>query len=76
MQEHTRDIRFNPEVRIHKESYILVEGFTKNRFFLNPFLSEGVTKTRLSHLLSQRWIIQTSQGSPHQLVAQGQPLTI
>jgi hypothetical protein len=76
MQEHTRDARFNPEVRIHKESYILVEGFTKNRVSLNPFLSQGVIKTPLSCLLSQRWAIQTSQGTPHQAVAQGQPLTI
>jgi hypothetical protein len=39
MQEHMRDTRFNPEVRIHKESYVLVEEFTKNRISLNPFLS-------------------------------------
>jgi hypothetical protein len=45
---HTRDTRFNPDVQIHKESYVLVEGFTKNRVSLNPFLSQGVTKTPLS----------------------------
>jgi hypothetical protein len=66
-----RDTRFNPEAQIHKESYILIEGFTKNRVSLNPFLSQGVTKTPLSYLLSQRWAIQTSQCSPHQEVAQG-----
>jgi hypothetical protein len=76
MQEHTRDTRFNLEVQIHKESYVFVEGFTKNQISLNPFLSQGVTKIPLSGLLSQRWIIQTSQGSPHQAVAQGQSLTI
>jgi hypothetical protein len=71
-----RDTRFSPEVRIYKESYVLVEGFTKNHVSLNPFLSQGVTKTPLSYSLSQRRIIQTSQGSPHQAVAQGQPLTV
>jgi hypothetical protein len=76
MQEHMRDIRFNPKVRIHKESYVLVKGFTKNLVSLNPFLSQRVTKTPLSCLLSQRWAIQTFQGSPHQAVAQGQPLTV
>jgi hypothetical protein len=76
MQENMRDTRFNLEIWIHKESYILIEGFTKNWVSLNPFLSQGVTKTPLSCLLSQRWAIQTSQGSPHQVVAQGQPLTI
>jgi hypothetical protein len=76
MQEHTRDTRFNSEVQIHKASYVLVEGFTKNRVSLNPFLSQGVAKTPLSCLLSQRWAIQTSQGSPHQAIAQGKPLTI
>jgi hypothetical protein len=76
MQEHTRNARFNPNVQIHNESYVLIEGFTKNRVSLNSFLSQGVTKTPLSYLLSQRWAIQTSQGSPHQVVAQGQPLTV
>jgi hypothetical protein len=76
MQEHMRDTRFNPEVQIHKESYVLVEGFTKNRVSLNPFLTQVVTKTFLSCLLSQRWEIQTSQGSPLNVVAQGQPLDI
>jgi hypothetical protein len=76
MQEHVRETRFNPEVQIHKESYVLVKEFTKNQVSLNPFLPQGVTKTPLSFLLSQRWAIQTSQGSPHQAVAQGQPITI
>jgi hypothetical protein len=71
-----RDTRFNLDVWIHKESYILVEGFTKNQISLNPFIFQGVTKTPLSCLLSQRWAILTSQGSPHKAVAQGQPLTI
>jgi hypothetical protein len=71
-----RDTRFKPEVQIHKESYILIEGFTKNQVSLNHFLSQGVTKTPLSRLLSRRWVIQTSQGSPHQAIAQEQPLTI
>jgi hypothetical protein len=35
------DTRFNPEVWIHKESYVFVEGFTKNLFSLNPFLAQG-----------------------------------
>jgi hypothetical protein len=47
MQEHTRNTRFYPEVWIHKESYVLVEGFTKNQVSLNPFLSQEVTKTYL-----------------------------
>jgi hypothetical protein len=50
MQEHMRDTRFSPEVRIHKESYVLVEGFTKNRVSLNPFLSQEVTKNYLEFL--------------------------
>jgi hypothetical protein len=45
MQEHIRNTRFCPEVWIHKESHVLVEGFTKNRVSLNPFLSQEVTKT-------------------------------
>jgi hypothetical protein len=71
-----RDTRFNPEIRIHKESYVLVEGFTKNWVSLNHFHSQGITKTTLSYLLSQQWVIQTSQGSPHKAVAQEQPLII
>jgi hypothetical protein len=50
MQEHMRDTRFSPEVQIHKESYTLVEGFTKNQVSLNPFLSQEVTKTYLELL--------------------------
>jgi hypothetical protein len=45
-----RDMRFTPEVQIHKESYILVKGFTKNWVSLNPFLSQEVTKTNLELL--------------------------
>jgi hypothetical protein len=45
MQEHMRDTRFNLEVRIHKESYVLVEGLTKSQVSLNPFLTQVVTKT-------------------------------
>jgi hypothetical protein len=71
-----RDTRFSPEVQIHKESYVLVDGFTKNRVSLNPFLSQGVTKTLLSYSLSQRMVIQNFQGSPHQAVAQGQLLNV
>jgi hypothetical protein len=76
MLEHTGDTRFNLKVQIHKESYILVEEFIKNWVSLNPFLSQGVTKTTLSCLLSQRWATQIFQGSPHKAVAQGEPLTI
>jgi hypothetical protein len=50
MLEYPRDTRFSPEVRIHKESYVLVEGFTKNRVSFNPFLSQEVTKTYLELL--------------------------
>jgi hypothetical protein len=50
MQEHMRDTGFNPEVRIHKESYILVEELTKSQVSLNPFLSQEVTKTDLELL--------------------------
>jgi hypothetical protein len=70
------DTRLSLEVRIHKESYVLVEGFTKNWISLDPFLSQGVTKTLLGCSLSQRWVIQIFLGLPHQAVAQGQPLTI
>jgi hypothetical protein len=45
-----RETGFYPEVRIHKESYILVEWFTKNWVSLNPFLSQEVTKTNLELL--------------------------
>jgi hypothetical protein len=38
---------FYPEIQIHKKSYILVEGFTNNRVYRNPFLSQEVTKTNL-----------------------------
>jgi hypothetical protein len=50
MQEHKRDMRFYLEVRIHKESYVLIEGFTKYQVSLNPFLSQEVTKTDLELL--------------------------
>jgi hypothetical protein len=43
-------MRFNPEVRIHKESYVLVEELTKSYVFLNPFLSQVVTHTDLELL--------------------------
>jgi hypothetical protein len=43
-------MRFNPEVRIHKESYILVEELTKSWVSLNTFLSQVVTKTDLKLL--------------------------
>jgi hypothetical protein len=54
MQEYMRDTRFNLEVQIHKESYVLIEGFTKNQISLNPFLTQVVTKTFLSCSLSQQ----------------------
>jgi hypothetical protein len=40
-------MRFNPEVWIHKELYVLVEELTKSRVSLNTFLSQVVTKTDL-----------------------------
>jgi hypothetical protein len=40
-------MRFDPEVRIHKESYVLVEELTKSQVSLNPFLSQVATKTDL-----------------------------
>jgi hypothetical protein len=43
-------MRFNPEVRIHKESYVLVERFTKNRVSLNPFLHSSSHKDDLELL--------------------------
>jgi hypothetical protein len=57
IQKHMGDIRFYPEVQIHKKSYVIIEEFTKNWVSLNPFLSQGVTKTTLNCLLSQRWTI-------------------
>jgi hypothetical protein len=45
-----RDTRFNPEVQIYKESYVLVEGLTKRQVSLNPFLPQVVTKTDLELL--------------------------
>jgi hypothetical protein len=50
MREHTRDTWFYLEVRIHKESCILVEEFTKNQISLNPFLSQEVTNIDLELL--------------------------
>jgi DNA-binding CsgD family transcriptional regulator len=43
-------MRFNPEVWIHKESYVLVEELKKSQVSLNPFLSQVVTKTELELL--------------------------
>jgi hypothetical protein len=40
----TGDTIFYPEVRTHKESYILVEVLTKSRVSLNPFLTQVITK--------------------------------
>jgi hypothetical protein len=65
-----------PDVRIHKESYVLIEELTKSRVSLNPFLSHVVTKTDLELLTITKGVIQTSQGSPHKTVAQEQPLTV
>jgi hypothetical protein len=53
MQEHTRDTRFNSDVQIYKESYVLIEGFTENRVSHDPFLTQVVTKTFLSCSLLQ-----------------------
>jgi hypothetical protein len=44
-------MRFNPEVWIHKESYVLIEELTKSRVSLNPFLSQVVTKIDLEILI-------------------------
>jgi hypothetical protein len=41
MQVNTRDTRFYPEIWIHKESYILVDGFTKNRVSQPFFFSRS-----------------------------------
>jgi hypothetical protein len=43
-------MRFNPEVQIHKESYILIEELTKSCVSLNLFLTQVVTKTDLELL--------------------------
>jgi hypothetical protein len=69
-------MRFNPEVQIHKESYILVEELTKSRVSLNPFLTQLVTKTDLELLTITKMGNTNFQGSPHKTVAQGQPLTV
>jgi hypothetical protein len=45
-----RDMRFNPEVWIHKESYVLIQGLNKSRVSLNPFLTQVVKKTDLELL--------------------------
>jgi hypothetical protein len=37
-------MKIYPEVQIHKESYVLIEGLIKSRVSLNPFLSQVVTK--------------------------------
>jgi hypothetical protein len=38
-------MRFNHDVQIHNESYVLIEELTKSQVSLNPFLSQVVTKT-------------------------------
>jgi hypothetical protein len=43
-------MRFNPEVQIHKEFYVLIEELTKSRISLNSFLTQVVTKTDLKLL--------------------------
>jgi hypothetical protein len=43
-------MRFNLEVRIHKESYILIEELTMSRISLNHFLTEVVIKNDLKLL--------------------------
>jgi hypothetical protein len=45
-----RYTRFNPEVQIHKESYVLIEGLTKRQISLNPFLTQVIIKTDLKLL--------------------------
>jgi hypothetical protein len=45
-----RDTRFSSEVQIHKESYVLIEGFTKNRVSVNPFLLSRSHKDNLELL--------------------------
>jgi hypothetical protein len=46
----TRETRFNHEVQIHKGSYILVEGFIKDRVSLNSFLTQVCHKDVLEML--------------------------
>jgi hypothetical protein len=70
-----RDTRFNPEVRIHKESYILIKGF-KESGLSQPFPHSSCHKDVLELLTITIRIIQTFQGSPHKAIAQGQPLTV
>jgi hypothetical protein len=41
---------FNLEIWIHKESYVLIEGLTKNRVSLKSFLTQVVTKIDLELL--------------------------
>jgi hypothetical protein len=67
-----RDTRFNFEARIHKESYILIEGFTKNRVSLDPFLTQDV----LELLTITTRVIQIFQDTPHKAVAQEKSLII
>jgi hypothetical protein len=71
-----RDTRFYPEVRIHKESFVLIEETTKSQVSLNPFLSQVVTKTDLELLTITKIGHTNFLGSPHKVVAQGQHLTI
>jgi hypothetical protein len=40
----TRDTRFYPKDQVHKESYILIEEFTKSSVSLNAFLTQVITK--------------------------------
>jgi hypothetical protein len=51
-------MRFNPEVRIHKESYVLVEGFYSNFYGFLKFqrFFENINKNKKSEkFVAQCW---------------------
>jgi hypothetical protein len=50
----TSDTEIYLKVRIHEESYVLIEELTKSRVSLNHFLSQVVTKTDLELLTITR----------------------
>ena len=76
MKSSTRDTRFITEVQLHKEAYVSIEVAHKESGLFQPFSSLKQSQRSNLSLYDLGVTYKRSQGSPHDLGAQGRCLAI
>jgi hypothetical protein len=63
--KNTKTRQFVPKVRFRNETYVIVEESTKDRVWLNPFLSQVITKWTWVPFSCQSRDLSLRKGTPH-----------